>query len=330
MPGYRRVPDVIRARIAALPTDTFRIGAARTYQQADLAGGDLAHLGVTLDDQGDLLCRPAVVPPPAQGRWSSWNVHGRLITRRDLPKVNKTFSWDVPIFGDYSKGTVTIDQTRQVFQRQRLYGHNLAVLVEPHQSATGAAASSVSIAFRVDRVFDRSDLGDERDLLMALSLLRENIGSADVVSTDRSVQDWLSDQIVTWELLPVDHDGRMPSFSEAAPRLRIPAGHPRADVVEERYQAMLSLQPAAVIVGTGAFTRYIAFQFRDDLVALENLDYGNALYVMYQQWELLSRRTRLQLLADPDADYDRVIHKQGWTIKVQHLLARQGHVPSDL
>lgn len=325
MPGYRRVPDVISARIAALPTNTFRIGAARTYQRSDLADGQLAHLQVTIDAQGQLDCSQAVVPPPTRGRWSSWNVHGRLIVRRDLPKVDKTFSWEVPIYGDYSKGTVPIDQTRQVYQRQRLHGHNLAILIEPQQTSAAADSTTTAIAFRVDRVFDRTDLGNEGDLLMALSLLRENIGTADVVSTDRSMQGWLSDQMVTWELLPVDHNGRPSSFAEAAPRLHIPAGHPRADVLRERYEAMLHLEPAAILVGTGAFSRYIAFQFRDDLVALENLEYGNALYLMYQQWAELSQRTRLQLLADPDADFDRVIHKQGWATKLQHLLARKGH-----
>lgn len=330
MPGYRRIPDVVTARIAECPTDTFYVGVTRTYRREDVADGALTSLGISLDDNGQLHVEPEVLPSPTRGRWSGWNIHGRRIVRKDLPKVDKTYSHDVPIFGDYSRGTATVHQTRSVFQRQDLHGQNLTLLVDVAPSGMEATSAPVAekivVGFRVNRVFDRTHLGPAHELLMALSLLRENTGSADVVSTGRSAQDWLSEQQVQWEFLPVDHEG-IASFETVAARLKVDPSSPRGRVLQNRYEAVRRLHPPAVVLGSGGFTRYIAFKFRDDLVALENLEYGNALYLMYGQWPELSQRTRLQLLAEPDAGYDRIRHTEGWETKLRHMLVRNGHDP---
>jgi hypothetical protein len=51
-------------------------------------------------------------------------------------------------------------------------------------------------------------------------------------------------------------------------------------------------------------------------VVFENLDYGNALYVMFGRWAELSKRTRLDLLQGGEDGYERILHRRGW----QHRL----------
>ena len=42
-------------------------------------------------------------------------------------------------------------------------------------------------------------------------------------------------------------------------------------------------------------------------------EYGNAIYVMFEDWEELSKRSRLELLRDRNgAAFERIVHRPGW------------------
>ena len=82
-----------------------------------------------------------------------------------------------------------------------------------------------------------------------------------------------------------------------------------ATILEYMYRR---LKPEAFIAGTDGFLRYFGAKFGDDLVAFENARYGNALYVMYEDWEAISRRSRIDLLAGPPEGFQRVEHRKGW------------------
>lgn len=47
----------------------------------------------------------------------------------------------------------------------------------------------------------------------------------------------------------------------------------------------------------------------------ENLRYGNALYILYDDWHDISKRWRLDLLRDHDAKFDRIPHTVDWQFK---------------
>ncbi len=78
------------------------------------------------------------------------------------------------------------------------------------------------------------------------------------------------------------------------------------------------------MIGRSGFSRYLGYLLRDDLVLLENIDYGNALYMMFDDWKTLSKRSRLDLLSDPTAHYERVLHKVGWEKLLNRLLSEHG------
>jgi hypothetical protein len=67
----------------------------------------------------------------------------------------------------------------------------------------------------------------------------------------------------------------------------------------------------AFIHGRSGFRRYFGAKFADHLVVFENIEHGNTAYVMFERWETLSQKTRLQLLAGPADGFVRVIHKRG-------------------
>ena len=83
-------------------------------------------------------------------------------------------------------------------------------------------------------------------------------------------------------------------------------------VMKERIMVMQRLNPEAYITGTDGFLRYFGAKFGDDFVAFENARYGNALYIMYDGWEALSQKSRIELLAGDRDSYDRIEHRPGW------------------
>lgn len=317
MPGYAKVPSFINNLVDRCSTDTFYVSKARTYSLSDLASGVLEHLGITSDGESVRYVE-AVIPEAVNGKWSRYNIDGRLFVRKDLPKVEKVIGgWEVPNFGDWKRGSHVHYSTRAVFRKEVWYAKQLPILIDVEDTADG----QVTIGFRVDRVFDRTEL-DERDLHLAVSLLRENLNAhVSIISSSLSVADWLDDQEVTWEILPRGQA----SFTKILTRLKRTPGSSRLKTMQNRYQAVEGLHPGAVIVGEGEFSRYFGFKFREDLVVLENLDYGNALYVMYDDWATLSRRSRINLLSDPKAAYDRIIHKEGWENHLKAVLTLKGH-----
>lgn len=82
--------------------------------------------------------------------------------------------------------------------------------------------------------------------------------------------------------------------------------------MKERISVMHRLKPEAYITGTDGFLRYFGAKFGDDFVVFENARYGNALYIMYDGWEALSQKSRIELLAGDRDSYDRIEHRKGW------------------
>jgi len=57
----------------------------------------------------------------------------------------------------------------------------------------------------------------------------------------------------------------------------------------------------------------IGAKFGDDFVVFENVRYGNALYIMFEQWQTLSQRSRIELLRSGVSDeFQRIEHREGW------------------
>jgi hypothetical protein len=83
-------------------------------------------------------------------------------------------------------------------------------------------------------------------------------------------------------------------------------------IMEERLKVMARFKPTVYIAGTNGFLRYFGAKFEDDFVAFENLAYGNALYIMFEGWETLSRRSRVELLKGPRDGFERIEHREGW------------------
>lgn len=155
-------------------------------------------------------------------------------------------------------------------------------------------------------------------LLWAINVLQENTGIAGVFPSEATHGDFAATIALDWQIFP-------PGTAEETVGRILGSARPQnmpdfEKHVRERVKLFESFEPKAYIRGQGGFGSYFGAQFADDLVVFENLRYGNAIYLLYQDWDEASKRSRLDLLRDQDAHFDRVPHTEGWQDRLGALL----------
>lgn len=308
--NLRKIPDSIIKKIQACPGDLVCVATARQID-AD-SKGNFTHLSLP-HDEGETA---TTLPIAEMGMYSTRNREGWEVKRTDLPMTTKTFYWETPNFGDASTyGTHFHSQVREVYQREfhepRLY--------EVETSVLKSAESSSVFRIGVDQVFDRASSSFEFDLFFALNLLQENCGSVDVFPSSATRDDYIKTTILDWEIFP---PGTMDEVAAALTRGKTYSA-PELEIVSDRVRVFERLKPQRYIRGSGKFGSYIGAQYADDLVVFENLKYGNALYVLYENWEELSKRSRIDLLRGTDAAFDRIPHTDRWKKTFSAILQRE-------
>ncbi|AUC94638.1 hypothetical protein CWS35_10435 [Bradyrhizobium sp. SK17] len=173
------------------------------------------------------------------------------------------------------------------------------------------------VRFAVDQVLSKQAPDFDDDVLYNLNILQENLGAADVFESSATLAQYLDTVRVDWEILPV---GNVDDVVRRMLHGKRAVSETSRNTMKQRLNVMARFKPTAFIAGTNGFLRYFGAQFGDNLVAFENLSYGNALYLMYNDWEELSRRSRVDLLKGPRDGFDRIEHRDGWEQRLETLL----------
>lgn len=308
--NLKSVPEHILKQIAEFGSDVFFVGVTKTFTEDQINAEPLKRLDIPSEEGQSNETVPAI----DMGKYSDRNRNGWDVIRDDLPKTTKTFYWETPNFGDASRyGTHTHYWAREVYQREfhepRLYS------ILAHTLKVNPAGGCV-VMLRVKQELSRATPRFEDELLLMLNLLQENCGAAGVVSSATPVADYIKTIALDWEVFPPGN------AAEVVERLTR-GGTTRADIrskIDERVRLFSKLNPTAFLKGAGGFGSYIGAKFADDLVVFENVQYGNALYLLYDHWEDISKRSRLELLKGTDAKFDRFPHRTGWDEAFEKLL----------
>jgi hypothetical protein len=295
-----KVPGSILQRLATFDQDDIVAATVKLVLPAEISR--YAHLGLSLYD--DNLGMPEPQPPdPSAGRYSNANLYGMEKVRKDLPKITKSYGFWAPSWGSGSYHYVSHDREvyiREVYPPKQV---NLSIALVERRS------DGYLLKFAIDQVLSRRTPNFEQELLYNLNLLQENVGAADVFESATSLADYALSVKVDWQLLP---PGTVDEVVAAMLRDKRPVSPQEEAVMKERIAVMHRLRPEAYITGTDGFLRYFGAKFGDDFVAFENARYGNALYIMYDGWEALSQKSRIELLAGDRDSYDRIEHRPGW------------------
>lgn len=295
-----KVPGLILQRLATFDQDDVVAATVKLVFPADI--DRYAQLDISLD--GDDLGLPDPQPPsPAAGRYSNANLYGMEKVRKDFPKVTKSYGFWAPSWKSGSYHYVSHDREvyiREVYPPKQV---NLSIVLVERRG------EGFLLRFAIDQVLSRRTPNFEQELLYNLNLLQENVGAADVFESATSLADYALSVKVDWQLLP---PGNVDEVVAAMLRGKRPVSPQQQAVMKERITVMQRLQPEAYVTGTDGFLRYFGAKFGDDFVAFENARYGNALYIMYDGWEALSQKSRIELLAGDRDSYDRIEHRPGW------------------
>lgn len=301
-----KISEQIKARLDELASDRVVVADTKKVPIADVEAGVYRHLGVS-SRSGAIVVGEPVLPPANMGKWSTRNREGWEYPRKDLPKITKTFSWETPNFGDASTyGTHTHYQDREVYQVEahepRGYQISTEVLNEPTD------AGFVLLKFTVETVLDRTEDGFDLELLWCLNLLQENCGVANVFASDATREDYIATVALDWEVFPPGTADEV--IASVVGRKK--GGDGGGGVMGDRIRLFSKLGPSAYLRGRGGFGSYIGAQFAEDLVVFENVNYGNALYVLYDDWKEVSQRSRIDLIKGTSEKFDRFIHTEDW------------------
>lgn len=254
----------------------------------------------------------AILPTPS-GPVSRFNAEGRPIIHRDRPKETayRQVEWTWKEFrgrNDFQEVSGIRDVPYQRYPRT----------LEPPPAVelqVAQAATDVQAVITPSRAWTD---GNKAALRHQVNLLLELFGECSVLTEDLEPLMIAPTRRLNWKLLPAGaspadlREQLTPTLRSMGPRIR--------PVAEHRLRELESYEPVTVAVGQGGFRGYIVFGFSDGRpYVLENLRWGNATYVLGDDWEEISRLTKSQILRQ-DLHLERLVHTQGWEKQLARLL----------
>jgi hypothetical protein len=313
--SFRKLPASIQEALDKINGDLIVVAATKKVRRGDIDAGLYSHVGLATEVETILAFGP-VQPPADAGKWSGRNAHGWDRKREDWPMVQKSWTFEAPNFGDGARNGWTLhSRTRDVYQHQIFEPQGMTIEPSVLEDRGG---EWVIVKFGLAPMLSRAMPEFDLMLLWAINVLQENTGVAGVFPSEATREDYAATIALDWQIFP-------PGKAEETVGCILGSARPQnmpdfEKHVRERVKLFESFKPKAYIRGQGGFGSYFGAQFADDLVVFENLRYGNAIYLLYQDWDEASKRSRLDLLRDQDAHFDRVLHSKGWQDQLAALL----------
>ena len=305
-----KLSKAVQREVERVSGDRVVVAAVLTVTTDDI--DKYSGVGLRLTDDRITTCDPAP-PPPSCGQYARRNLDGWKETRRDLPKEKREISTWAPSWnsGSYHLVSREIDAYP--------VNHHPAKLLTISAAVLEHLVDGALVRFRIDEALDKRSAEFPTDLQFKLRLLNEAVGDAHVHDADLSDEQFARIQHVDWELLPPGSAERV--LDRLASRKETDAE--RLKVAAERLRLLDRLDHDGFIVGTGRFARYFGARFGNRLIALENLEYGNALYVFEENWERLTQLSRTELIRRRDPSVHRIPHLPGWQSALRKLVRQQ-------
>ena len=308
---FRRIPDYIEQELRSIESQHIIAAAIINASNAEISRGAYHHLDICINE-GKVTCPEVIYPEKLSGIYARRNRNGIVWIFKNLPKNTKTYSFESPNFGDPYKGYHTTYWSREVYQRRleppRDWELALKVISQDEKH--------VRIKVAINTILDQNHPDFRKDLFFAVNLLQEQCRDCHVF--DNTVTDEKLSLVTTvgWEIFPPGTMDR--TLSEITKRLHNPTSE-RLHEIQKRTNVLNRLHPTEYILGRGMNSRYFGAKFGENIVVFENMDYGNALYILFDNWQEISQMSRIDILKRHERDFIRIIHKDGW----EKVLKRQ-------
>lgn len=183
-----------------------------------------------------------------------------------MPKVEKTFYWDYPYFGDYTIGTGTASQTKKVFQKEVWLPKNLAINIELLNNTD----LDYQFKFSLDTYLNKTSNNFNDDLLFHCNILQENTGASDVFTADATNQEYIKTLYVDWELLPPGK-GKLEENANIILGENNKSTTEKKNTLKERMEFFETFNPINYIQGRNKFNHYFGAKFSDNVILIFSL-----------------------------------------------------------
>lgn len=309
---FRRIPDYIEQELHSIESQHVITAAIINASRTEISRGVYRHLGIQNQD-GTLLCPEIIYPESLSGIYASRNRNGIVWILKRLPMITKTFSFDSPNFGNPDKGYHTTYWSRKVYQRrlEPPRDWDLAVTVISQDE------EYVHIKVAINTILDRQHPDFRKDLFFAINLLQEQCRDCHVFDVAVTDEELARLTTVGWEIFPPGTLDR--TIAVITGRMRNPTPLRQREILN-RAEILNRLHPTEYIVGSGMNSRYFGAKFGESIVVFENVDYGNALYILFDNWQEISQMSRIDILKRHEKDFIRIIHKNGWEKALRHYI----------
>lgn len=256
------------------------------------------------------------VLPAVRGPVSRFNAEGREIVRRDLPmeQVTREALWT----WEEWHGNHTVERQKIVDIPYWRYPRDFVPppSVELRVAATEAGELLV--------VVDGGPYlpANEADLRHRVNLMLELFGEVELRRQD--LVPFVSAgelRRLNWEVLPAGRHPWSTVRAAIAPVIERAKGGKRP-VIQARLETIGAYGPDFHAIGHGGFAGYLVFGFKNlGIYVLESALYGNATYVLGEDWESLSQMSKAELL-DGALHKERIVHRAAsWPTRIRELLA---------
>ncbi len=317
MAFLRKIPDIILAKIYTFNSPFVRVASVLSLNSERIDALGLDMIGIKLIDGKIQIPSGSVYPDISFGAVAKENVNGKELVDKKSPKISKQiYLGDRPIYGDWSNGSFDLWQTRKVYRRKLIQAKGFSLVFTAGDF--DERKKSWIITASIEPVLDRKEKNFDESLIFALSLLHEIVGKVDVFPSDVTPDQMIDFQIVSWKIFP---PGQRNFKIEVEKRIAL---KPKTEqgIILDRAATIINLKPLEYILGSGLASNYYGALFADDLVVFENLDYGNATYLLYENWRDLSKLSRTELLNGRE-NYDRLIHDKNWAKSLKEVVTHE-------
>src|SRR5688500_18160336 len=125
--NFIKIPASLLAKINALNSDDVIVASVKKITPHEL--GRYSHLRIARDSAGAIVIPAPSIPNPLSGKYSGCNIQGRVLTRRDLPKKERSWSIEAPSWGSTTE-THPINFGKPCYQKQLIRPKGLTLSVD--------------------------------------------------------------------------------------------------------------------------------------------------------------------------------------------------------
>ena len=308
-----KLPVLVRGKLQGFGNNEIVAACTRQFKLDDVKNGALLRYGITIPDAGVIVGLKGIFEPaPNAGRFSRKNCRNTVIIHKDEPKIPVELDG---VATDWHGGQHPFTYIRECYRRSIVSPKHIKIAAE----IIRVELDSVVVAFRVDESLRSSSPDFQLRLLAGLNLLQENVGACDIERADTNMSQYQHLLRANWRIFPPGTLTNMELACRVYGRSARQLDAKQIMEIQSRYDFLMSLGAEKIIIGIDSFNGYIGAKFEDDIVVFDNVRFGNAVYILREDWETLSRKTKHELLQMKGVAY-RIPHLQGWTHKVSQRL----------